>query len=154
MMNDTRRESDQNRETRGEALRRREMDARTRDAARAMTARGVGPGGTEVSRRGPESLPRLSAREQMTRFGRIADHSAMRDVKGFDPMREQQLEDFEIRTSPTAFLDRRDHAGLDAGTVKLVRHSLEAHGIKNAADLKASGISDTWGVFDAGPDSE
>ena len=148
MTTDARRDSDQKRDNRDPAERRREIDQRTRERAETLGAKE--PAATEAAKAkgAPESLPGLSTDEYFQRLDRISERSPMKHIRDFDPMKEQKLEDLEIRTSPVAFLRRQDHAGLDRGTVKLVKFSLEARGITKAQDLRELGLEDTWGIWD------
>lgn len=148
MSTDRKLDSDQRNDSRGLAERRREIDNRTREKTETLGAKDALSKEAAKTKGAPESLPKLSTNEYFQRLDRIAERSSMRHLRDFDPTREQRLEDFEIRTSPIAFLRRQDHAGLDRGTVKLVKFSLEAHGITEARDLRESGLEDTWGIWE------
>ncbi|MFA5907930.1 MAG: hypothetical protein WC815_04050 [Vicinamibacterales bacterium] len=149
MSNDARRDSEHKNERGDPGRRREEIDQRTRESADKLVAKEPQTASEAKPRKGPESLPRLSSSEHFQRLDRISERSSMRQRPEFDPAREQQLEDIEIRTSPVAFLRRQDHAGLDKGTIRLVEHSLGAHGIEGPDDLRATGVDDTWGIWNS-----
>jgi hypothetical protein len=152
MSGDLRRDSDQKNDSRDGAGRRREIDSRTKTKAEVLGAKEVPSREATKTKGAPESLPRLSTNEHFQRLDRISERSSMKHLRDFDPSREQQLEDVEIRTSPVAFLRRQDHTGLDGGTVKLVKSSLEASGIAGGHDLREHGLDDTWGIWDGKPE--
>ena len=148
MSSDAQREADQKKDARDSIGRRPEIDQRTRMNAEKLSAKEPRAADATRTKGAPDSLPKLSSPEYLQRLDRISERSSLRHLPDFDPAREQHLEDFEIRTGPVGFLQRQDHAGLDRGTVKLVRHSLEAHGINGPDDLHEHGLNDTWEIWD------
>lgn len=152
MSTDARRDSDQRKDLHDPSGRRREIDARTRGQAEKISADESAPRDVQKARGTPDSLPRLTAREQQQRLDRISERSSMRHLPDFDAAREQRQEDIEIRNSPVAYLRRQEHAGLDSGTVKLVRHSLESHGVDGPEAMRAQRVEDTWGIWEGKAD--
>jgi len=149
MSDNTKRESDQHGvDDRATDRRRIEIDRRTKDGLDRQ-AEPESIGATRGESKAAESAPKLSTAEYFDRLDRISERSSLRHLSDFDPVREQQVEDIELRTSPVGFLKRQEHAGLDGGTIKLVGQSLEDHGIRGADDLRAHGVEDTWGIWES-----
>ena len=81
-------------------------------------------------------------------MNRICERDPMREIDGWSPAQAMKLEDIEIRESPVAFLRRQGGDGLDQGTVKIVRASLEFRDVNSKDELRKAGVQDIWGVFD------